>query len=637
MQTGTEGYIQPRVTFTLNTERNCAVVDLTPNMELQLCCDPAVVEVVYNPALTVGDFFVDNEGNCWQAQAKTGAPTTSSRTVTTSYASCEACIAANECPANLIVQSCCEAGPETFTGSLPGIVVGDTFVDTYGFCWTAIAETPAPTTGTVYVDTNLGNVECSTCVTSNPCPVRIELIPCCDRQISAWSMITTDALLGYTTTDGEVIVDTFGVCYTVIKPALAGGGVTVPFISYSATYGVGDNCGTCTTAHTCPPTLYYEVINCCTGDTETVIFDVIISPDTVLLFSLDTSPNVAQCWKVVSYSNTGTATITLGQFFGAYKSCRDCIRDFKDGCPTYYEVADCCGVAANEVMLLPFVSTNIYYMGQTYSDTNGNCWYIVGETTGPDTVAWDSNRYDSCTDCNDANSNCTMVKISSCCADLVGATSLESLGGGVAVGYNFVDQFGACWEVIGDATGSGLPAAYNFINVASIYSTTGSDCVACVQDHACPTNVYYTLQNCCTGETKVAYYGFGYLAAGLSYQLITSLDGNNEWDCWKVISWSTTGTATITINTIGPSYDTCIQCVGIANQCHDYYIAKSCCSLPDAVVYLPSYIHDSGFAFSDSSNKCWTTLAPTVGPATITWSGSDYGDCTSCIADGNPC
>ena len=110
-----EGSVEPRVTFTLNTERNCAEVDTTPNMELQLCCDPAVVEVVFNTALTVGDFFVDNEGNCWEAQAKTAAAVTSTRTVTTTYISCSACVTANPCPANLLVQSCCEGGPETLT------------------------------------------------------------------------------------------------------------------------------------------------------------------------------------------------------------------------------------------------------------------------------------------------------------------------------------------------------------------------------------------------------------------------------------------------------------------------------------------------------------------------------------------
>ena len=137
----------------------------------------------------------------------------------------------------------------------------------------------------------------------------------------------------------------------------------------------------------------------------------------------------------------------------------------------------------------------------------------------------------------------------------------------------------------------------------------------------------------------MAYYAFGYLSAGMSFALITSLDGNNEPDCWQVISWSTTGAATITINTIINGYGDCNGCVYKANfRCHNYYIAKSCCvGVPDAVVYLPDYIHNNGYSFEDTSNKCWTTLAPTVGPATITWSGNDYKNCVDCIADGNPC
>jgi hypothetical protein len=227
-----------------------------------------------------------------------------------------------------------------------------------------------------------------------------------------------------------------------------------------------------------------------------------------------------------------------------------------------------------------------------------------------------------------------MVIITSCCADDVsGITSLESLGGGVAIGNNFIDQFGFCWEVVGLAIEGEV--AYNFINVASIYSTSGSDCLACVGDHPCPTHVYYRLENCCTGETQFIYDTFGSYQAGLTYSLITTLDGENSPDCWTVIDWNITGTATITVSIGINQHSDCVQCIKYivrANgiECHDYYIAVSCCGLPNEVVYLPTYIHDNGYSFTDTSSNCYSTLAPTVGPATITWNGDAYTNCSEC-------
>jgi hypothetical protein len=633
-----DGTVSPRVTFTLNTERNCTEVDTTPNMELQLCCDPSVVEVVFNTALTVGDFFVDNEGNCWEAQAKTAAAVTSSRTVTTSYTSCLSCVTANPCPANLLVISCCEGGPETFTGSLPTISLGDTFVDTYGFCWRAVQETTSPTTGTVYVDTNLGAVECLTCTDDNPCPQIIELSPCC-KKIVYYPILTTPALLGYTPSDGEIIVDTFGICYIVNLGTT--GNVSAPFITYSDTYGVGDFCETCTTDNECLD-VYHTVINCCTGDTEVVLLGAIASPDTVIRFSLTTSPAVDQCWKVVSYSNTGTATITVDNFPGAYDDCQKCIEDLKEGCPAYYKMEDCCGVLTSETMLLPI--SNVSQLSMIFTDTANNCWYIAGAGgSGPDTIAWGGNAYNTCAACNSNYENCTLVLLKSCCFEMQGFTSLESLGGGVAVGDTFIDQFGLCWYIYDVAPTDYPHGSLEFINVALIYSTGADECTDCKIDNPCPAGLYYQVQNCCTGETRTVYDSAG-LIIGLTYSWFTSLDEYAP-DCWKVISFTLTGTANMTVSIGAGGYDRCIDCIK-ANQgnygvrCHSYYIAVSCCGLPDEVVYLPEYIHNAGGAFADTSNNCYSTLAPTVGPATITWNGDDYvgslNACDDCITD-YPC
>lgn len=386
-----ETLVIPRVSFSLGTVRNCGEVDLTPNMELQLCCDPSIVDIVYDTTLTVGDFFVDNEGNCWEAQAKTGAQVTSVRTVTTTYTNCDDCISNNECPANIVVESCCFEGAETFTASLPGVSVGDIFVDTYGFCWTAIDETAGPITGMVMIDTNYGPVECEDCLNINACPEIITLNPCCET-IGETPILTTAALFGYTPVDGELVSDTFGNCYRVNLGDT--GSISAPFIQFGTSYGDPMNkCEPCLEDNACSQLLYYNVINCCTGDTEVIVINTLIAPETVIVITTTTSLLFPQCWKVVSFSNIGTATIVLDTFVGSAKDCNDCVKNY--GCITYYEVADCCGIVPNGVMLLP----DNLDLTIVYRDATGTCWSIVGPTVGPATVVWNGSNRESCSEC----------------------------------------------------------------------------------------------------------------------------------------------------------------------------------------------------------------------------------------------
>jgi hypothetical protein len=386
-----ETNVRPCVSFSLGTVRNCGEVDLTPNMELQLCCDSSIVDIVYDTTLTVGDYFVDNEGNCWEAQAKTGAQVTSVRTVTTKYTSCEECISFNECPDNIIVESCCFMGAETFTASLPGVSVGDIFVDTYGFCWTAVDETSGPITGMVIVDTNYGPTVCEDCLVINTCPEIIELLPCC-KYIGETPILTTTALFGYEPGDGELVVDTFGNCYTVNLGDT--GSISAPFIQFGTSYGVSmEKCMPCIDDNACGQPLYYNVINCCTGDTEVIVIDTLIAPETVITITTTTSLLFPQCWKVVSFSNTGTATIVLDTFIDFASDCNECVK--RNGCITYYEVEDCCGIVPNGVMLLLDNSD----LTLIYRDDAGTCWSIVGPTVGPATVVWNGNNRESCSEC----------------------------------------------------------------------------------------------------------------------------------------------------------------------------------------------------------------------------------------------
>ena len=186
-----------KFSWTLDIERYCPDFNPTPNLVARNCCDLLIIEVIPRGSLAVGNFYADDEGNCWEIIAETGDPVDYNRTVDLTYPSCEACITENPCPSNLVVQSCCLEYPETFTGSLPGLSVNDTFTDTYGFCWTVTAETQAPITGLVTVDTDLGPITCETCIDDNPCPEIFCINACCCGDV----LYTTAGVLGYTPAD----------------------------------------------------------------------------------------------------------------------------------------------------------------------------------------------------------------------------------------------------------------------------------------------------------------------------------------------------------------------------------------------------------------------------------------------------
>ena len=89
----------------------------------------------------------------------------------------------NPCPENLIVEACCGQPGQVFTGALPGVVVGDTFVDTYGFCWQVIGTTPSPISYIIYVDTVYTETDCAdaTCTDDNVCPEVVSIESCCEQ------------------------------------------------------------------------------------------------------------------------------------------------------------------------------------------------------------------------------------------------------------------------------------------------------------------------------------------------------------------------------------------------------------------------------------------------------------------------
>ena len=285
-------------------------------------------------------------------------------------------------------------------GSLPGIAIGDSFVDTNGFCWYASAGTSAPVTGLVYVDTSYTGEECGFCTDSNPCPTIYVLQQCC----SGVQMYVTAASLGYTPTTGDIIVDTFGLCWNV-KDVTGGVANIATSIVYASTDNNVGDCEACLANNPCPDkydTWFFTVRNCCTGDSEVVQgpwYLIDAGQNGIFSASQIATPYVFECWELFSWSTTGTATVTIENFGGVQASCEDCKSKFP--CPDFYEVEDCCGLQSNQV-----VYANVGYGTEVYLDNSNVCWKTVGPNPGPATITLGSGgNYGTCENCT-ANFPC---------------------------------------------------------------------------------------------------------------------------------------------------------------------------------------------------------------------------------------
>ena len=366
--------------YTLNVERYCPTFDPTPNLIAKNCCEEVITEIIPKKTLNVGNFYSDPEGNCWEIIAETALAPNYVRDVENTYLSCEDCITSNVCPSNLIFEACCYDGdPETFTGSLPGINLGDTFVDTNGFCWTATTETSAPITGIVYVDTVYSEEDCEFCSDINPCPVVWTIESCC-KTLRGIKLNVTDASVGFSLSLDDVFVDTFGLCWTVIDDSEQTTDIST-FIIFDTLIGNGNLCELCITSNPCPDpdedTYFYTVRNCCTGETEvvelSVIFIIAVATNSTVAFPQSTSPNVYECWELFSVSTSGIPTIIAVDAGKLSGSCTQCLVEGIQGCPEVFEVEDCCGILPNAIVLLP---SNIDSFG-AIQDTSGNCWTIL--------------------------------------------------------------------------------------------------------------------------------------------------------------------------------------------------------------------------------------------------------------------
>ena len=310
--------VDARFSYSLDVSQVC----IQQNLFIRNCCDPAYSEIIINNGTPVGGSFVDDDGNCWSVEAETTDPINSVRVKETIYTDCTLCISSNPCPENFKIQSCCSESEETFSAALIGVNVGDTFVDTNGFCWSATDITGGPITNVVdvnivYPETTCGSAEC---IDVNDCPISVSLVSCCE--IVPLQGFTTLGLLQAeipTIEIGNSFVDTFGMCW-VIRDAEAYAFPNLAFIIPVTDYGF-DSCEACVLVNECPTEFYYTVQNCCTEEVEVVVLDSVYNVGQVLTLLLTTGLG---CYEILSWNNTGITTIIVTEVLRIDAECNEC-------------------------------------------------------------------------------------------------------------------------------------------------------------------------------------------------------------------------------------------------------------------------------------------------------------------------
>jgi len=384
--------------YTLDITKSCAPIPVITNVRIQNCCEQAVFEVISlnTQNLPASGSFSDTEGNCWTIIGITSDPIDTIRFVDTPYDDCALCLIDNPCPMNLVVQSCCGGQPESFTGSLPGIVVGQTFLDTYGFCWNVTEETSGPITGLVIVDSAYEN--CETCVLSpNACPQVYQIVSCC-RELKV-VLYTTLELLGSGVMPGDTFMDQYGYCWRIKPTPELGVTVNAAFIQAVTNYGAGEAaCQTCLTdLDNCREDVIYKVQNCCSGIIEYVSYNFGLNVDDVISISTIVTPGEFTCYTVLDWDNTTTPTITIDTFNGIYRDCKECI-DKIGGCPNFYIAYDC--LTDFPAVVYTTILGPLPDGGYSFITNDGNCWYSNGEvTSGPATITV-SQETENCGECS---------------------------------------------------------------------------------------------------------------------------------------------------------------------------------------------------------------------------------------------
>jgi hypothetical protein len=360
------------VSHTLDIERPCEV--LPSNFIIKNCCEGSITELVNIPGLVVGNFHVDDEGNCWEVMEQSTDVTNFTRTFVDNYATCLECQDANPCPLNLTILSCCVPGIEYVTGSLPGLVVGDTFVDNYGLCWTVAEETGAPISEeSITVDTIImGN--CEACTIANPCPNFYIVKSCCtgiNGTIAVPDVLNT----------GDSFVDAQGLCWEVTGEAQSlptiYGIEVVTVYPYQGDGVEPTACELCKTANPCPEEYFITIKSCCDPDRV----EVAQVPAAFMLFTEGTifRDIWGICWEVISFNTTGIETYIIADWttnpnFPTFNDCKSCRPKQTSPC-ALYEIREC-GSETTTIAVLNFTPTiGLFYSLGLPTTT---CYEIIG-------------------------------------------------------------------------------------------------------------------------------------------------------------------------------------------------------------------------------------------------------------------
>jgi hypothetical protein len=356
------------VSYTFDIQRPCAVNTAESNFIIRNCCEPLITELVNATGLQVGKFYIDNEANCWEVVSASKDVTNFTRTFLNNYESCAECQAEYACPQNLAIASCCVMDVEFVTGSLPGLNVGDTFVDNHGLCWTVYAETGAPISEeTIVVDTIIDGT-CEDCLTANPCPDFWYIESCCSQ---VGEVIATTIPLNI----NDVFLDTNGICWQVTEQAQqlpTNYGIVVD----SVYTGSENNCLNCTTDNLCPEEYFLTIRACCDPDRiEVTTLPFPISEGTIFMDAY------SMCWEVMSYSTTGSGTYPLSpeNILSIYPDCEACVLSWAErGCPALYRVRDCDTLLVYTSGAYNTLNVGSFYLGDYMSTETQSCFEVLG-------------------------------------------------------------------------------------------------------------------------------------------------------------------------------------------------------------------------------------------------------------------
>jgi len=296
------------------------------NLLIQNCCDPLIQEIIPFgiPEIPPIGAFSDIDGNCWTLLGTTEDEVNSIRKSMGQYGSCATCLDENPCPENLRVDSCCATFATIFSSTLPGVGVGDTFSDTFGFCWTVTGTTPAPINGVVSVASIYLAEDCTTCLGDNICPTIYSITSCCQSRCNLNLRVelftTLDQLGGGV--PGEIFLDTLGFCWQIsLSPMVDFTLLTGSFIQYDSSYV---DCEVCVeNNYDCNTPVFYTIKNCITQEIAIVQapFGYSVGNSLKLNFTTDLTP---QCWEIISWDRTSLPTKIIEEIFNCFKNCITC-------------------------------------------------------------------------------------------------------------------------------------------------------------------------------------------------------------------------------------------------------------------------------------------------------------------------